>query len=887
MIIDLTRLIPPAVQQMAIDATIDFVVNKGKDLLSDEVNNKIASLRSDYGFQSAFKAGLQRAIDRFVTEYSNEDEDLVDALTADNQLFEDKAVQAAMLKILQRPGSSQNAAQETLSQSFDRVLPNRKNRERVNKAMAYFLKCLAEEVYHLPELRPLYELQFQRVTAESAREQVALQKAQLEATTAMSQEMRSALLQLTEAVVQQKLLPAPDLQGFGNLAGLENLAALKLPRHNLPQPDYQRFVGRKEQLRRIGELLSPKHRAWVMTIDGIGGIGKSALALEVADSYRRMYDKLAESDRFEAIIWTTAKLTVLTGQGIITRSQSLRTLDDIYSTIAVVLQREDITRARPADQDEIVRQALSHQRTLLIVDNLETVDDERVMAFLRDVPSPTKVIVTTRHRLDVAYPIRVVGMVAEESLHLIADQAELKGLTLLPEQAQKLFERTGGVPLAMVWSVAQMAFGYGVEAVLTRLGQPNNDVARFCFEAAIERIKDKPAYKLLLALSLFATDASREALGFVADLPELDRDDGLVELERLSLVNKEGARFGLLPLTKGYVTQGFNQNLIFKELFQTNYIHWHVNICQQFGGKKRDLYRNLDVDLQNIQLATQLAYELEKWNEFSSLVDSIVEFLDRRGLWQELVEYSEMVVYVSQITNNKELELKHKIYGLGWIKAHRLQKLDEGLVSIQQGKQLALDIGNEYEYGQALRREGEIYNNLKNYNEAQKSLLLSLEVWQKLGDNSMELRTLGTLGTNEREQGKIDKALEIYWQALKRAEEFGDIEQKALNLRRISDSLWLKGKFEDAREKVKQALEIDAALKIYPGVARCYLGLARIEYALGNIETTTVYLKQANELHTQLNVQNHLAEGVELLEFLTQSPNDPSAYLAKCGVHGY
>ncbi len=50
-----------------------------------------------------------------------------------------------------------------------------------------------------------------------------------------------------------------------------------------------------------------------------------------------------------------------------------------------------------------MRRALSQQRTLLIVDNLETVDDERVLTFIREVPEPTKVIVTTRHRLDVAY----------------------------------------------------------------------------------------------------------------------------------------------------------------------------------------------------------------------------------------------------------------------------------------------------------------------------------------------------------------------------------------------------------------------------------------------------------------------------------------------------
>ena len=72
------------------------------------------------------------------------------------------------------------------------------------------------------------------------------------------------------------------------------------------------------------------------------------------------------------------------------RKQALRTLDDIYTTISVTLQREDITRARPERQAELVRNALTQQRTLLIVDNLETVDDEVVMEFLRELPAPTK-----------------------------------------------------------------------------------------------------------------------------------------------------------------------------------------------------------------------------------------------------------------------------------------------------------------------------------------------------------------------------------------------------------------------------------------------------------------------------------------------------------------
>ena len=337
--------------------------------------------------------------------------------------------------------------------------------------------------------------------------------------------------------------------------------------HNLPQPDYGRFIGRKAELKQIRQLLLPypQSRFHIVTIDGVGGVGKSALALETASGYLRYDDQLSAEERFAAIIWTTAKQTVLTGEGIRPRHQSLRTLDDIYTTIAITLEREDITRVRLEEQDELVRQALARQRTLLIVDNLETVDDERVISFIRDVPDPTKVIVTTRHRLDVAYPVRVVGMSETDALTLIADEAQKKGVTLTDDEARRLYRRTGGVPLAIVWSVAQMSFGYGVQTVLTHLGQPASDIAQFCFEGAMECIRGKPAHKLLMTLSFFVTNANREVLGYVADLPMLDRDEGLVTLEKLSLVNKYQHQYILLPLTRAFALAELNNASDFRK----------------------------------------------------------------------------------------------------------------------------------------------------------------------------------------------------------------------------------------------------------------------------------------------------------------------------------
>ena len=580
--------IPESFREKAADAVVNFIGDQTKKYLGDEVAGRIKKLRSDAGFQQAFAQGLQRAARRFFEEYEAQDEDLTAALRDAPEFFENEDVQAALLKILKNPGAYLADERAVVAQSFDSVLPTRKNRERVDKAVTFFLRCLAEEVCHLPELQPIYSFQFQRMTAEALRQQAEMQRVQLQALTGLNAGMRDALLQLTEKLVEQKALPG---------------GAFMLPErpkvyHNLPQPDYGNFVGREAELKKITAILRPYPASQhaLVTIDGIGGIGKSALALEIGHRFLRNFDELPPEDRFEAIIWASAKLTILTAEGISTRRQILRTLDDIYNALAVGLQREDITRARKEEQDEVVRNALTRQRTLLIVDNLETVDDEAVLNFLRELPAPTKAMVTTRHRLDVAYPVRLSGMPFDDAQQLIQQECSKKGVSMdederLPKSArlrksdaERLFERTGGVPLAMVWSIAQMGFGYGVEAVLHRLGQPTGDISRFCFEGAVERISGKPAHKLLMVLSLCAESASRESLGYATELAEFDRDDGLVELEKLSLVNKSGDRFWLLPLTKQYAAAEFEKSAE-KELLREKWIEYFRTLSEEYGGK--------------------------------------------------------------------------------------------------------------------------------------------------------------------------------------------------------------------------------------------------------------------------------------------------------------
>ena len=324
--------------------------------------------------------------------------------------------------------------------------------------------------------------------------------------------------------------------------------------HNLPQPDYVNFIGRQDELEKLRNLLNPRDRIWTIVIDGIGGIGKSALALEIAHRYLNEYNFIPEEERFQSIIWISAKDSILTADGIKKRFQVTNTLNDIYRQISVVLGEQEISRHNFNEQGFLINRALGARRTLLIIDNLETVDDDRVNAFVRELPNPTKCIVTTRHRIDVADPIRLSAMPRKDALSLIQQECDKKNVQLDNSQIELLYKRTAGVPLAVVWSIAQISYhGFGVDQVLKRLGDAKGDIARFCFENAVQHIQDKPAYKILASLALSPRSMSRQEVGTVADLSELDQDEGLVILERLSLINKKGGQFSLLPLVQEYI----------------------------------------------------------------------------------------------------------------------------------------------------------------------------------------------------------------------------------------------------------------------------------------------------------------------------------------------
>ena len=52
--------------------------------------------------------------------------------------------------------------------------------------------------------------------------------------------------------------------------------------HNLPKQPYNKFIGRQAEIARLLKLLSPNHAASLICITGLGGVGKTSLAIACA-----------------------------------------------------------------------------------------------------------------------------------------------------------------------------------------------------------------------------------------------------------------------------------------------------------------------------------------------------------------------------------------------------------------------------------------------------------------------------------------------------------------------------------------------------------------------------------------------------------------------------
>jgi len=393
-----------------------------------------------------------------------------------------------------------------------------------------------------------------------------------------------------------------------------NTSQKQNPLHNLPARNYLTFVGRESEVQQLSDWLSFEHPTNQIAIEGIGGIGKTSLVLEVA--YRCLQSSEENSTteffstsppKFDAIVFTSARQQIFTSCGAIPCFQPERTLQDILRAIARTLQLPSISTASFEEACLQICQGLQNRRTLLIIDNLETLDELRsVIGFLYQLSSTVKIIVTSREATPFR-SLRLNVLPQTDSLQLIQQQAQIKNLQLKLTYTQKLHQITGGIPAAILFAVSQLEQGYNLQEVSQKFQKLDGDFVRFYFEGVVLPLRDQPAYRLLSALALFAKPPSRAAVCAVAAV-EAPVSEGLACLQKLLLVEPHRDRYTLNSLIKQYIMADLVNFPEFERDARHRWVEWYLRFVQKQGGK----------DWQEWQEYTEIEQE---WDNISEVIE--------------------------------------------------------------------------------------------------------------------------------------------------------------------------------------------------------------------------------------------------------------------------
>jgi hypothetical protein len=344
---------------------------------------------------------------------------------------------------------------------------------------------------------------------------------------------------------------APD-----SLLETEPSRTVSRARH-LPPQTGTRLFGMDEALAQLLGYLDDYEGHWVISLDGMAGLGKTALAREAAG-------RLAETDRFADIAWVMVRPVSYTSRGPGQLELPALTCGQVLDTIASQLGGIDVSPLPlPAKRDR-VREILSAGSCLVVLDNLETAMDCGTWPdWFWDMTDPSKFLLTSRHWLasDVGHSVLSLDQLAElESLALIRHEAHLRGL---PEVAgagddalHPILAVTGGNPLAIKLVVGQLV-SLPLSRILAALktAQPGTDsFYQYLYSVTWDLISAQAQHLLRRMAELQPGGGTWEDLSAISGLVGDDLNSVIEELATHSLVQAVGFEktYCLHPLTQHF-----------------------------------------------------------------------------------------------------------------------------------------------------------------------------------------------------------------------------------------------------------------------------------------------------------------------------------------------
>jgi hypothetical protein len=314
----------------------------------------------------------------------------------------------------------------------------------------------------------------------------------------------------------------------------------------LETPPDQSLFGVSQERKQLYTVIEQAEQPWLIAIDGIGGIGKTALANALAH-------ELVETDRFYDIAWVSARqqefLPSLGLQPATNTSHPALDVDTLADTLLTQLDGGLPPSASPQEKMLVLTGLLRRFPYLVIIDNLETVVDyQALLPTLRKLANPSKFLLTSRHSLHTYSDVFCVSLKELSRAHVFAflrHEAEVRGLpalaNALPAQLESIYQVVGGNPLALKLVIGQICV-LPLPLVLENLkqarGKKTDELYTYIYWQAWQTM-DALSRQLLLVMPL-AQDGTLAQLIALSELEADGVNQALEQLMALSLVEVRG-----------------------------------------------------------------------------------------------------------------------------------------------------------------------------------------------------------------------------------------------------------------------------------------------------------------------------------------------------------
>lgn len=367
---------------------------------------------------------------------------------------------------------------------------------------------------------------------------------------------RQGISQLTDILIQLEEDASKDWQ--------ERMQA------RLDLPTYTELVGMAEPQSTIVQALLSQDEHFIVSIDGLGGLGKTALAHKTSSDF-------IHSRRFEEIAWVTAKQTHLTSRGRlqVESGRPALTFSMLLDKLTNQFDLPEGVKGTSLQKQRFVKQFLQERACLIIIDNLETIADyQGLIPELKNLQNPSKFLLTSRFRLidhSGVFSYSLSELERTAAYALIRLEAERTGFSDLvnakDKELQRIYELVGGNPMALKLVAGQLRF-HSLPRVLERLAESqHNDsgigLFDYIYYEAWETLDDAQKTVLLTLTQAGESGFTLQHIVSLSDLPEFKVESCLEDLILISLVDQKGTlwerKYSLHRLTELFLLRMFDQ----------------------------------------------------------------------------------------------------------------------------------------------------------------------------------------------------------------------------------------------------------------------------------------------------------------------------------------